>query len=83
MINFDYVTKENIKGHNPNWAQIHDHSYRILVIGGFGSGKTHSLSNLKNEEPDIDKSDLCAKDPYKAKYQFLIKKKKKCRLKEF
>ena len=30
MINFDNVTKENIKEHNPNWPQIHDHPYRIL-----------------------------------------------------
>ena len=38
MINFD-VTKENIKGHNPNFPQISDHPYRILIIGGCGSGK--------------------------------------------
>ena len=31
MINFD-VTKENIKEHNPNWAQIPDHLYKILII---------------------------------------------------
>ena len=36
MINFDNVTKE----HNSNWSQIHDYSYRILIIGGSGSGKT-------------------------------------------
>ena len=29
MVNFDEVTKENIKKHNPNWPQIPDHSYRI------------------------------------------------------
>ena len=29
MINFDDVTKENIKEHNPNWSQIPDHPYRI------------------------------------------------------
>ena len=29
MVNFDDVTKENIKKHNPNWPQIPDHSYRI------------------------------------------------------
>ena len=32
MINFDYVTKENIKGHNTNWPQLPDHAYRILII---------------------------------------------------
>ena len=25
MINFNYVVKENIKEHDPNWAQIPDH----------------------------------------------------------
>ena len=39
MINFDDFTKENIKEHNLNWPQIPDHPYRILMIGGFGSGK--------------------------------------------
>ena len=29
MINFDDVTNENIKEHNPNWAQILDHPYKI------------------------------------------------------
>ena len=27
IINFDDVTKENIKEHNPSWPQILDHSY--------------------------------------------------------
>ena len=43
-------------------------------IGGSVSGKTNSLFNRINEQPDIDKNYLCAKDPYEAKYQFLIKK---------
>ena len=33
MINFDDVTKENIKEHNGNWPQISDHPSRILIIG--------------------------------------------------
>ena len=53
MINFDDVTKENIKKKNPDWPQIPDHPYRILIIGGSGSGKTNSLFILINEEPDI------------------------------
>ena len=68
MINFDDVTSENIKEHNPNWPQIPDHPYRILIIGGSGSGKTNSLFNLIIDQPDIDKICLCAKDPYEAKY---------------
>ena len=55
MINLDDVVKENIKKHNPNWPQILDHPYRILIIGGSGSGKTNSLFTLINQEPDIDK----------------------------
>ena len=44
MINSDDVVNENIKEHNPNWPQISDHPYRILIIGGSGSGKlTHFL----------------------------------------
>ena len=39
MINFDDVTIENIKEQNPNWPQIPDHLYRILIIGGSGSEK--------------------------------------------
>ena len=46
MINWDDVTKENLKGHNPNWPQIPDHPYRILIMGGSGSEKTYSLVNL-------------------------------------
>ena len=41
MINFDDVTKEKIKENNPNWPKIPDHPYRILIIGGSGSGKTN------------------------------------------
>ena len=29
IINFDDVTKENMKKHNPNWPQIPDHPQRI------------------------------------------------------
>ena len=32
MFNFDYITKEDIKEHNPNWPEIPDHPYRILII---------------------------------------------------
>ena len=74
MVNFDDVTKENIKECNLNWPQIPDHPYRILIIGGFGSGKANSLFNLINQQLDIDKTYLYAKDPYEAKYQFLTDK---------
>ena len=74
MINFDDVVKEETKENNSNWPQIPDHPYRILIIGGSGSGKTNSLFNLINQQPDIDKIYIYAKDLYEAKCQFLIKK---------
>ena len=47
----------------------------MLIIGGSGSGKTNALLTLMNNQPDIDKIYLYAKDPYEAKYQFLINKR--------
>ena len=41
MIQFDDVTRENIKGHNLNWPLIPDHSHRILITECSGSGKTN------------------------------------------
>ena len=77
MINFDDVTNENKIKHNSKWPYIPDHPYRILIIGGSGSGKTNALLNLINNQPDIDKIYLYAKDPYEAKYQYLINKHEK------
>ena len=39
MTNFDHVTKENIKEYNPNWPQNPNHPYKMLIVGGSGSGK--------------------------------------------
>ena len=65
MINFDDVTKGNKKYHNPNWNQIPDHSYRILLIGDAEFGRTNSLFNLISHQPGIDKSFLYENDPRK------------------
>ena len=75
MINFDDYANENRTEHNKNWPYIPDHPYRILIIGGSGSGKTNLLLNLIENQPDIDKIYLYAKDPYEAKYQCLINKR--------
>ena len=72
MINFDDYANENKTEHNKNWPYTPDHPYRILVIGGSGSGKTNLLLNLIENQPEIDKIYLYAKDPYEAKYQYLI-----------
>ena len=68
MINFDNYANENKIKYNPNWPSIPDHPYRILIIGGSGSGKTNALLNLLNNQQDIDKIYLYAKDPYEEKY---------------
>ena len=67
MTNFDDIGNENKTAHK-NWPYIPNHPYRILVIGGSGSGKTNALLNLIKKQPDIDKIYLYAKDPYEAKY---------------
>ena len=69
MLNFGFITKKDIKEHNPNWREIPDHQCRILIVGGSESGKKKALLNLINHESDIDKIYLYAKDPCKAKYQ--------------
>ena len=83
MINFDEYTNENKINHNPNWQYIPDHPYRILIIGGSGSGKTNTLLSLINNQSDIDKIYLYAKDPYEDKYQFLTKKRESIGIKHF
>ena len=62
MINFDDYTNENKTMHNLNFPYIPHHSYGILIIGGSESGKTNALLNLINNQLDIDKTYLYAKD---------------------
>ena len=93
MINFNDYTNENRTEHNENWPYIPNKPYRILIIGGSGSGQTNILNLIKNinrilnllnkllnlieNQPDIDERYLYAKDPYEAKYQYLIKIREK------
>ena len=75
MINLDSITNESNKEHNEKWPYIPDHPYRILIIGGSGSGKTNALINLINEQNDFDKIYLYARDLSKPKQEYLIKKR--------
>ena len=75
MINLDSITNENDKKHNEEWPYIPDHLYRILIIGDSGSGITNTLLNLINEQNDIDKVVLYARDLNEPKYKILIKKR--------
>ena len=83
MINFDEYVNENKIGHNKNWPYISNHPYRILIIGGSGSGKTNVLLNLIENQSDIDKIYLYAKDPYEPKYQYLINKRESVGINHF
>ena len=73
MINLDSIINENNEEHNKKWPYIPDHPYRILIVGGSGSEKTNALLNLINEQEDIEKIYLYAKDLSEPKYEYLIK----------
>ena len=62
LVNLDNIINDNNNNHNEKWPYIPDHPYKILIIGGSGLGKTNTLLNLINEEKDIDKIYLYAKD---------------------
>ena len=68
--NYDQSVEIN---HNPNRPYIPDHHYRIFIIDGSGSGKTHVLLSIrKNQRPESDEIYLYVKDPFESKYQLLI-----------
>ena len=57
--------------------------HTISLIRDSESGKTNVLLNLIDNQSDIDKIYLYAKDPYEAKYQYLINIREKVGLKRF
>ena len=83
MINFDDYVNENKTEYNKNWPNIPDKPYKILIIGGSGSGRANVLMNLKENQPDIVKIYLYAKYPYEAKYQYLINKRESVGINHF
>ena len=77
MFNLDDITHDNSTKHNLKWPHIPDHPYRMLILGGSGTGKTNALLNLiKQQDSDnlVGKIYLYTKDLNESKYQFLIKK---------
>ena len=83
MINLDSITNKNNKEHNEKWPYIPDHPYRILIIGGSGSGKTNALLNLIDEQNNMGKIYLYTKELSDPNYEYLIKKRKKTGIKHF
>ena len=81
MINLDSIVNNNNNNHNENWPYVPDHPYRILINGGSGSGKTNTLLNLINEQKDIDKIYLYAKDLSEPKYEHIIQNRKNAGIK--
>ena len=75
MISLDSIANENKIEHNEKWSYIPDHPHRIIIIGGSRSGKTNALINLINEQNNIDKIYLYARDLNEPKYEYLIKKR--------
>ena len=73
MINLHNIINDNNNNHSEKWPYIPDHPYRILIISGSGSEKTNTLLNLINEQKDIDKIYLYAKDLSEPKYEHLIR----------
>ena len=57
--------------------------HTILIIRGSESGKTNLLLNLIDNQSDIDRIYLYAKDPYEAKYQYWINIREKVGSKRF
>ena len=57
--------------------------HTISLIRDSESGKTNLLLNLIENQPDIDKRYLYAKDPYEAKYQCLINKRESVGINHF
>ena len=81
MINLDNIVDNSNEKHNEKWSYIPDHPYRILIIGGSGSGKTNTLLTLINEQRDIDKIFLYAKDLRESKYEYLIRNRENAEIK--
>ena len=73
MASLNSITNEN----NKKWSYIPDHKHGVLMIGGSKSGKINALINLINEQNDVDKIYLYAKDL--SEHKILIKRRENAR----
>ena len=77
MINFDDYVNENKTEHNKKLAIYSRSSIQNINNTRLRIWKKNVLLNLIETQPDIDKIYLYAKDPFEAKYQYLINKKER------
>ena len=56
--------------------KIPDHSYRVLIIGGSGSGRKNALLYLTSHQPDTDRIYLYVKELYGTIFHLLVNKRK-------
>ena len=79
MINFDNVTKENMKKHNLDKQKSYSFIQNVSSWR-FTIQKTNSLFNLISQQTD-NENILYAENPYEAKYQFPINTRESTALK--
>ena len=77
MIKFDDYVNENKTEHNKKLAIYSRSSIQNINNTRLRIWKKNVLLNLIETQPDIDKIYLYAKDPFEAKYQYLINKKER------
>ena len=77
MLSLDKI----VSNKNMTFSEDNNWSFRMLIIGSSGSGKTNTLLNLINDLNPIDKIYLYAKDLHEPKYQYLINKREQAGIK--
>ena len=80
MLNLDDIVS-NKKTTEPSSSERNDWPFRMLIIVPSGSCKTNTLLHLINILHPIDKIYFYAKDTDEKKYQFLINKRERARIK--
>ena len=53
MFNLDDVINENNEDHKLKWPYILHHPYKMLIMGGSGSGKSNALLKLIKEQDGV------------------------------